>query len=65
MAYVKSTQEVKTSNLAEFNAALRAEETQAMVLISLRGKADQYFRNIDSAVANNEELQKCDPVTLI
>lgn len=65
MAYVKSTQEVKTSNLAEFNAALRAEKTQAMVLISLRGKADEYFRNIASAVANNAELQKCDPVTLI
>lgn len=65
MAYVKSTQEVKTSNLAKFNAALRAEKTQAMVLISLRGKADEYFRNIASAVANNAELQKCDPVTLI
>jgi recombination protein RecT len=65
MAYVKSTQEVKTSNLAEFNAALRAEKTQAMVLTSLRGKADEYFRNIASAVANNAELQKCDPVTLI
>lgn len=65
MAYVKSTQEVKTSNLAEFNAALRAEKTQAMVQISLRGKADEYFRNIASAVANNAELQKCDPVTLI
>lgn len=65
MAYVKSTQEVKTSNLAKFNAALRAEKTQAMVLIALRGKADEYFRNIASAVANNAELQKCDPVTLI
>lgn len=63
MAYPKA--EVKTSNLAEFNVALRSQKTQAMVLTSLRGKADEYFRNIASAVANSADLQKCDPVTLI
>lgn len=63
MAY--QSKEVKTSNLAKFNVALRSQKTQAMVLTSLRGKADEYFRNIASAVANSADLQKCDPVTLI
>ena len=57
--------EIRNSSLKEFNNTLRAERTQQMVITALRGRADEYFRNIASVVANAPDLQKCDPITLI
>ena len=57
--------EIRNSSLKEFNNTLRAERTQQMVITALRGRADEYFRNIASVVANSPDLQKCDPITLI
>jgi len=66
MAYTSAPQtEVKTSTLQDFNAALRAEKTQQMICTALKGRADEYFRNIASLVANDPKLQQCTPVSLI
>lgn len=53
------------SNLATFNQALASEKTKAMVVTALKDKANDYFSNIASLVANDPKLQVCDPVTLI
>ena len=62
---MKQEIEIKNPSLKEFNKKLRDERTQAMVITALRGRADEYFRNIASVVANSPDLQKCDPITLI
>lgn len=53
------------SNLALFNQALTAPKTQAYLESVLADKKASFVNNITALVANNVNLQACDPITLM
>lgn len=55
----------QVSTLKNFNSVITSANTQTYLAQVLGDKKNQFVNNLTALVANSEQLQKCDPVTVM